>query len=68
MGALMAPFAFLGSAYDDALRESCTTTASRNIFLVLSFILQLLGAESFAASAPLRALDPGFGCHRIAIQ
>ena len=30
-GALMAPFAFLGPAYDDALRESCTTTASRNV-------------------------------------
>lgn len=56
MGALMTPFAFLASAYDDALREFCTTTPSRNIFLVLSFIPQLLGGESFADSAPLRAL------------
>jgi hypothetical protein len=55
-GALMAPFAFLGPAYDDALREFYTTTASRDIFLVLSFIPQLLGGESFADSAPLRAL------------
>jgi len=55
-GALMAPFAFLGPAYDDALREFYTTTASRNIFLVLSFIPQLLGGESFADSAPLRVL------------
>ena len=55
-GALMAPFAFLGPAYDDALREFYTTTASRNIFRVLSFIPQLLGGESFADSAPLQAL------------
>jgi len=55
-GALMAPFAFLGSAYDDALREFYTTTASRNIFRVLSFIPQLLSGESFADSAPLRLL------------
>lgn len=55
-GALMAPFAFLGPAYDYALREFYTTTASRHIFRVLSFIPQLLGGESFADSAPLRAL------------
>jgi hypothetical protein len=52
-GALMA---LLGPAYDGALREFYTTTASRNIFRVLSFIPQLLGGESFADSAPLRAL------------
>lgn len=55
-GALMAPFAFLGPAYDDAMREFYTTTASRNIFRVLSFIPQLLSGESFADSAPLRLL------------
>ena len=64
----MAPFAFLGPAYDDALREFCTTTASRDIFLVLSFIPQLLGGASFVDSAPLRAHDPGFRRHRIAIH
>ncbi len=55
-GALMAPFAFLGPAYDGALREFYTTTASRDIFRVLSFIPQLLGGESFADSGPLRLL------------
>ena len=55
-GSLMAPFAFLGAKYDDALREFYTTTSSRNIFRVLSIIPQLLGGESFADTAPLSAL------------
>ena len=55
-GALIAPFAFLGPAYDDALRQFFTTTASRNIFRLLSVVPQLLGGESFAETGPLRAL------------
>jgi len=55
-GALMAPFAFLGPKYDDALREFYTTNASRNIFRMLSILPQLLGGESFADTGPLRAL------------
>jgi hypothetical protein len=55
-GALMAPFAFLGAKYDDALREFYTTTSSRNIFRVLSIIPSLLGGESFADTGPLTAL------------
>ena len=55
-GALMAPFAFLGPRYDGALRNFYTTTASRNIFRVLRIIPQLLGGESLADTAPLRAL------------
>jgi predicted acylesterase/phospholipase RssA len=55
-GALMAPFAFLGKGYDDPLREFYTTTASRNIFRMLSIVPQLLGGESFADTAPLQAL------------
>jgi hypothetical protein len=55
-GALMAPFAFVGPEYDDALREFYTTTASRNIFRMLSIVPQLLGGESFADTGPLRAL------------
>ena len=55
-GALMAPFAFLGPAYDDALREFYTTTSSRNIFQRLSIVPQLLGGESFAETGPLQAL------------
>ncbi len=55
-GALIAPFAFLGPAHDDALREFYTTTASRHIFRVLNFLPQLLAGESFAETGPLRAL------------
>jgi hypothetical protein len=55
-GALMAPFAFLGAAYDGALKEFYTTTSSRNIFRMLSIVPQLLSGESLADTAPLRAM------------
>lgn len=55
-GALIAPFAFVGPDYDDALREFYTTNASRNIFRVLSFLPQLLTGESFAETGPLMSL------------
>jgi predicted acylesterase/phospholipase RssA len=55
-GALMAPFAFLGPAYDSALQEFYTTTRSRNIFRRLPILPQLLGGEAFADSEPLQAL------------
>jgi hypothetical protein len=55
-GALIAPFAFLGAAYDDAVHEFYTTTSSRNIFRMLSIVPQLLGGESLADTGPLSAL------------
>jgi Patatin-like phospholipase len=55
-GALMAPFAFIGPSYDAALREFYTTTATRNIFRLLSLIPQLVAGESLADSGPLAAL------------
>jgi hypothetical protein len=55
-GALMAPFAFLGPSYDDALREFYTTTATRNIVQRLSIIPALLAGESLNDSGPLAAL------------
>jgi predicted acylesterase/phospholipase RssA len=55
-GALMAPFAFIGTSYDAALREFYTTTSSRNIFRVLSIIPQLLAGDSLADSGPLASL------------
>ena len=55
-GALMAPFAFLGPQYDDALRDFYTTNPSQNIFRRLSILPQLLGGEAFAETGPLRAL------------
>lgn len=55
-GALTAPFAFLGPSYDETLRRLYTTTASRNIFQMLSIIPQLLAGESLADSGPLAGL------------
>jgi predicted acylesterase/phospholipase RssA len=55
-GALMAPFAFIGTSYDAALRDFYTTTSSRNIFRVLSLIPQLLTGDSLADSGPLASL------------
>ena len=56
-GALIAPFAFLGPKYDDALTEFYTTTSSRNIFRMLSILPQLLGGESLADTGPLQRAD-----------
>jgi hypothetical protein len=53
-GALMAPYAFLGPDYDDAIREFYTNTSTRNVFQMLSIVPQLLGGESLADSGPLR--------------
>lgn len=55
-GALMAPYVFLGPEHDDALRQFYTTTASRNIFRMLSIVPQLLGGESLADTGPLRLI------------
>ena len=55
-GALIAPFAFLGPQYDDALREFYTTTATRDIFALGTLLLQLLQGEALADTAPLAAL------------
>jgi hypothetical protein len=55
-GALMAPFAFVGPEYDDALREFYTTTRTRDIFELRSILWQLLTGEALADTRPLRAL------------
>jgi hypothetical protein len=58
-GALMAPFAFLGPSYDNALREFYTTTASRDIFLVgslFTLVARVLSGEALADTGPLAAL------------
>ncbi|MGH6623469.1 MAG: patatin-like phospholipase family protein [Burkholderiaceae bacterium] len=55
-GALIAPFALLGSEYDDALRRFYTETSSRNIFRRLSLVPQLLAGESLAETGPLKAM------------
>jgi hypothetical protein len=55
-GALMAPFAFLGPAYDDALRQFYTTTRTRDIFVWRAILRQLLAGEALADTGPLAAL------------
>lgn len=54
-GALTAPFAFLGSAYDDKLKEVYTTTSSKQIF-ALNSVFTILRGDSMASSRPLREL------------
>jgi len=55
-GALMAPFAFVGADYDDALREFYTTTSTVDIFKLGSVLWQLLRGEALADTRPLQAL------------
>lgn len=54
-GALIAPFAFVGSDYDQHLKEFYTTTHTDDIFR-LRAILSLLGRDSFSDTAPLQEL------------
>lgn len=53
-GALMAPFAFLGSDYDDEIERFYKETTTDDLVLLKPFQL-LLGASAVADSAPLRA-------------
>ena len=55
----MAPFAFLGSSKDDALREFYTTTRTRDIFVLgamTAILRQLLFSDGIADTAPLALL------------
>ena len=54
-GALIAPFAFLGSDYDHVLREVYTTIATRDVERRRSWLGALL-SESIADATPLRRL------------
>jgi predicted acylesterase/phospholipase RssA len=54
-GALMAPFAFLGSAYDASLQQVYTEVTSKDIFRVKN-LLTLLWRESVADTWPLAKL------------
>lgn len=55
-GALMAPFAFLGSGYDDVLHRVYTTTTRDDIFTAGSPIAALLRRDALAHSTPLASL------------
>ncbi|MEZ5833920.1 MAG: patatin-like phospholipase family protein [Dongiaceae bacterium] len=54
-GALIAPFAFLGSDYDDELKASYTTIDASHIF-TLRGILPLLWSEALTSTKPLQQL------------
>ena len=54
-GGLIAPFAFLGSDYDDELTASYTTVDASKIFAAHG-LLPLLWSESLTSTAPLREL------------
>lgn len=56
-GALIAPFAFLGSAYDDRIEHFYTTTATRDVFAMpRSVLVQAFWGEAVGDSSPLAAL------------
>jgi len=54
-GALIAPFAFLGPAYDDVLRAVYTTTSTKDISKERG-VLAALFSDAMADNAPLRRL------------
>jgi len=58
-GALIAPFAFLGSGYDAELKEVYTTTSTAQILDFNSIFGILFRSEAFADSKPLRDLVAG---------
>jgi predicted acylesterase/phospholipase RssA len=54
-GALIAPFAFLGSGYDATLKEVYTTISPKDVIKPRNFISGVLG-DAMADNAPLRTL------------
>ena len=55
-GALIAPFAFLGSDYDEELKEVYTTISTKNIVDRLNIFSILTESESFTRTTPLKDL------------
>lgn len=54
-GALIAPFAFLGSEYDPSLEQLYTQTSAQGLYR-LSILSGLLGSPSIADNSPMRAI------------
>jgi hypothetical protein len=55
-GAIMAPFAFLGSKYDDRLKEFYTSYSTKDIVRVRSPRIGILFSNSIASARPLERL------------
>lgn len=54
-GAISAPFAFLGPAYDGQLKALATTISDKDVFLPKD-LLAILGSDSLASTHPLEKL------------
>lgn len=52
-GALMGPYAFLGSAYDEQLKTAYTTATDKDIYTKRGKLKILMGADSVLDTAPL---------------
>ena len=52
----MAPFAFLGPQYDEALQGFYTTTTTADVFTERSRMMALMRGDALARTAPLAAL------------
>ena len=55
-GALTAPFAFLGPAYDEKLKQVYTTITTKDIFRLRSLLAILLRPDAIALNDPLAKL------------
>lgn len=55
-GALIAPFAFLGAAYDEQLKNVYTTTRTHDIVQRLNIFNILFASEAFTYTTPLKQL------------
>ena len=55
-GALIAPFAFLGSEYDQIIKKLYTTISTKDVFTKRSFFDVIGGSDSIADSSPLAKL------------
>ena len=55
-GALIAPFAFLGSDYDSTLREFYTTISTKEIYNERSYIAILFNPSSMVDTTPLQTI------------
>lgn len=55
-GALIAPFAFLGSEYDTKLRAVYTQISQADVLAKRPLLLAAVGSDALADSSPLRAL------------
>jgi Patatin-like phospholipase len=55
-GALIAPFAFLGSDYDSTLREFYTTVSTKDIYKERSYLAILFDSSSMVDTTPLQTI------------